>query len=79
MATNFSPSKGSHVLNQFPSTVMFSMKGFYISAGGAVQGHHGPIQGHHGPLVLWVSGVWKYGFFSLVLGQVGPYFLIVQS
>ena len=28
MATNFSPCKGSFVLNQFPSNVMFGMNGF---------------------------------------------------
>ena len=32
MATNFSPCKGSYVLNQFQSNVMFSMNGFYVSA-----------------------------------------------
>ena len=42
MATNFSPCKGSYVLNQFPSNVMFGMNGFYISASGAIQGHRGP-------------------------------------
>ena len=43
MATNFSPCKGSYVLNQFPSNVMFGMNGFHISASGAIQGHHGPL------------------------------------
>ena len=43
MATNFSPSLASYVLNQFPSIVMFGMKGFYISAGEVMQGHHGPL------------------------------------
>ena len=43
MATNFSPCKGSYFLNQFPSNVMFGMKGFHISASGAIQGHHGPL------------------------------------
>ena len=28
MATSFSPCKGSYVLNQFPSNVMFGMNGF---------------------------------------------------
>ena len=37
------PSSGSCVLNQFPSIVMFGMKGFYISASGAIQGHNGPL------------------------------------
>ena len=49
MATKFSPCKGSYVLNQFPSNVMFGMNGFHVSASGA-------IQGHHGPLVLWSIG-----------------------
>ena len=43
MATNFSPCKGSYVLNQFPSNVMFGMNGYHISASGAIQGHHGPL------------------------------------
>ena len=41
MATKFSPCKGSYVLNQFPSNVMFGMNGFHVSASGAIQGHHG--------------------------------------
>ena len=43
MVTNFSPCKGSYVLNQFPSNVMFGMNGFHVSASGAIQGHHGPL------------------------------------
>ena len=43
MATNFSPCKGSYVLNQFPSNVMFGMNGFHVSASGTIQGHHGPL------------------------------------
>ena len=43
MATNFSPCKGSYVLNQFPSNVMFGINGFHVSASGAIQGHHGPL------------------------------------
>ena len=43
MATNFSPCKGSYILNQFPGNVMFGMNGFQISASGAIQGHHGPL------------------------------------
>ena len=43
MATNFSPCKGSYVLNQFPSNVMFGMNGFHVSASGAIPGHHGPF------------------------------------
>ena len=46
MATNFSPCKGSYVLNQFPSNVMFGMNGFHVSASGAIQGHHGPVSLH---------------------------------
>ena len=43
MATNFSPCKGSYVLNQFLSNVMFGMNGFHVSDSGAIQGHHGPL------------------------------------
>ena len=43
MATKFSPCKGSYVLNQFPSNVMFGMNGFHVSASGVIQGHHGPL------------------------------------
>ena len=43
MVTKFSPCKGSYVLNQFPSNVMFGMNGFHLSASGAIQGHHGPL------------------------------------
>ena len=43
MATNFSPCKGSYVLNRFPSNVMLGMNGFHVSASGAIQGHHGPL------------------------------------
>ena len=43
MASNFSPCKGSYVLNKFPSNVMFGMNGFQVSASGAIQGHHGPL------------------------------------
>ena len=43
MATNISPCKGSYVLNQFSSNVMFGMTGFHVSASGALQGHHGPL------------------------------------
>ena len=39
MATDFSPSWGSYVLNQFLSIVMFGMKGFYVSVSGANHGH----------------------------------------
>ena len=43
MATSFSPCKGSYVLNQFPSNVMFGMNGLHVLASGAIQGHHGPL------------------------------------
>ena len=47
MATNFSPCKGSYVLNRFPSNVMFGMNGFHVSASGAIQGYHGPLVNNH--------------------------------
>ena len=50
MATKFSPCKGSYVLNQFPSNVMFGMNGFHVSASGAIQGHHGPLVKKHYPI-----------------------------
>ena len=43
MAANFSPCKGSYVLNKFPRNVMFGMNGFHVSASRAIQGHHGPL------------------------------------
>ena len=43
MATNFSRCYVSYVLDQFPSIVMSGMKGFHVSASGAIQGHHGPL------------------------------------
>ena len=52
MATNFSPCKGSYVLNQFPSNVMFGMNGFHASASGAIQGHHGPLVLFLAPLAV---------------------------
>ena len=59
MATKFSPCKGSYVLNQFPSNVMFGMNGFHVSASGAIQGHHGPIvlqvSSYGGCLLLYVN------------------------
>ena len=54
MATKFSPCKGSYVLNQFPSNVMFGMNGFHVSASGAIQGHHGPLVFFsHGVFYFW--------------------------
>ena len=61
MATNFSPCKGSYVLNQFPSNVMFGMNGFHVSASGV-------IQGHLGPLVLLGMGSISY-FSNRLLGR----------
>ena len=40
-------------LNQLPSSTMLGMKGFNVSASGAIKGHHGPIKGHHGPFVFF--------------------------
>ena len=34
---------GVCVLNQFPSIIMLGMKGFLVSASGAILGHHGPL------------------------------------
>ena len=55
MATNFSPCKGSYVLNQFPSNVMFGMNGFHVSASGAIQGHHGPLVNMFMGLIFFLS------------------------
>ena len=58
MATKFSPCKGSYVLNQFPSNVMFGMNGFHVSASEAIQGHHGPLvfsQNYHEPFMIQSS------------------------
>ena len=62
MATNFSPCKGSYVLNQFPSNVMFGMNGFHVSASGA-------IQGHHGPLVLFIYHRYQLPIWALPPGD----------
>ena len=43
MASNFSPCRGSYVLNQFLSNVMFGVNRFHALASGAIQGHHGPL------------------------------------
>ena len=65
MATKFSPCKGSYVLNQFPSNVMFGMNGFHVSASGA-------IQGHHGPLVIFSHGVfYPLGELSAIFIKFG--------
>ena len=62
MAANFSPCKGSYVLNQFPRNVIFGMSGFHVSASGAIQGHHGPLVNFSASLpqtssVFYVSAV----------------------
>ena len=61
MATNFSPCKGSYVLNQFPSNVMFGMNGFHVSASGAIQGHHGPL------VLAYLSTTCSTGAFRVVM------------
>ena len=61
MATNFSPCKGSYVLNQFPSNVMFGMNGFHISASGAIQGHHGSL------VILWSANAFDLEKFKDLL------------
>ena len=63
MATNFSPCKGSYVLNQFPSNVMFGMNGFHVSASGAIQGHHGPLV-----LKIFFCGSFKLRIICVVKG-----------
>ena len=63
MATNFSPCKGSYVLNQFPSNVMFGMNGFHVSASGAIQGHHGPL------VIARLSTTCSRGAFRVVMCQ----------
>ena len=62
MATNFSPCKGSYVLNQFPSNVMFGMNGFHVSASGAIQGHHGPLVLF---IVTFICRATSYGWINL--------------
>ena len=69
MATNFCPCQGVYVLNQFPCIVMHGMKGFHVSASGA-------IQGHHGPLVLFCVCIVIYAVhncFCYMHGSVGSY------
>ena len=61
MATSFSPCKGSYVLNQFPSNVMFGTNGFHVSASGAIQDRHGPV------VLLW------YKIKSLKAFELSPF------
>ena len=68
MATNFSPCKGSYVLNQFPSNVMFGMNGFHVSASGAIQGHHSPL-GFFG-FFCFLFGFFFFFFFFLGGGGI---------
>ena len=42
-------------LNQLSSSAMLGMKGFNVSASGAIKGHYGPIKGHHGPFVFFIG------------------------
>ena len=81
MATNFSPCKGSYVLNQFPSNVMFGMNGFHVSASGAIQGHHGPLVTEsistctfkkisHTPIIFICTVLTR--LFQLILAGSGP-------
>ena len=43
MATNFSPSMGVLCFKPIPRYCNVGMKGFYVSASGAIQGHHGRL------------------------------------
>ena len=68
MATNFSPCKGSYILNQFPSNVMFGMNGFHVSASGAIQGHHGPLVYHNDQFIICCSpNTFNAGKFTIVV------------
>ena len=42
---NLLVAKFKNYAYQFPSIVMSGMKGFHVSASGAIQGHHGPLVG----------------------------------
>ena len=72
MATNFSPCKGSFVLNQFPSIVMFGIKGFHVSASGSVQGRHGPlvldVKNSDGKGMVLLHLQSDFGFWLVALG-----------
>ena len=73
MATNFSPCKGSYVLNQFPSNVMFGMNGFHVSASGAIQGHLGPLvvtfvmSSANALDLVWFKSLWEWDKFAIIL------------
>ena len=55
MATNFSPCKGSYVLNQFPSNVMFGMNGFQ------------PVERYRAIMaLLFISTLYQTTYFGLV-------------
>ena len=69
MATNFSPCKGSYVLNQFPSNVMFGMNGFHVSASGAIQGHHGPLVSYC-PLFIFILDFCPVHISKTILAMV---------
>ena len=64
MATNFSPCKGSYVLNQFPSNVMFGMNGFHVSASGALLGHHRPLAIQTSQIDLTLSQTIEFRLFQ---------------
>ena len=51
MATNFSPCKGSYVLNQFPSNVMFAMNGFTYQ----------PVERYRAIMALLFTGLMPMG------------------
>ena len=59
MATNFSPCKGSYVLNQFPSNVMFAMNGFTYQ----------PVERYRAimALLLSLSGVYVLNQFPSIV------------
>ena len=50
MATNFSPCKGSYVLNQFPSNVMFAMNGFTYQ----------PVERYRAIMALLFTELWPF-------------------
>ena len=74
MATNFSPCKGSYVLDQFPSNVMFGMNGFHVSASGAIQGHHGPLVSMPSHVIAKNAGDERNRCLALTCKVIGPHF-----
>ena len=47
MATNFSPVLGVLCFKPIPKYCSVWYEGFYVSASGAIQGHHGPLVSFH--------------------------------